>query len=145
MAIRRRVIPTAAAAKRASSRVKREPGGGLSPRAETIASTTPIIFETVDVARGSRLCLSAVGLMMGTSIGIGREEDDLSTALAGLGKFRASAARAVVETKRQYNPGWNTPTDLQNLLTVSEALTHAAPDRPESPSPTHASSMPIRA
>src|SRR6266566_7838860 len=65
MAIRRRAIPTAAAAKRASSTVRREPGGGLSPRAETIASTTPIIFDTVDVARGSRLCLSAVGLMMG--------------------------------------------------------------------------------
>jgi len=53
------------------------------------------------------------------------------TALAGLGKFRASAAPLVVETTRQYNPGWNTPNDFQNLLTVSEALTHAAPDRRE--------------
>jgi len=28
------------------------------------------------------------------------------------GEVPASAARVVVETKRQYNPGWNTPVDL---------------------------------
>src|SRR5436189_4703524 len=46
MAIRRRAIPTATAAKRASWRVRREPRGGLSPRAETMVSTTPIILDT---------------------------------------------------------------------------------------------------
>ena len=33
---------------------------------------------------------------------------------------------------REFNPGWHTALDLQNLLTVSEAITRAALERKES-------------
>ena len=33
---------------------------------------------------------------------------------------------------REYNPGWHTALDLDNLLTVSEAITRAAIERKES-------------
>jgi succinate dehydrogenase / fumarate reductase flavoprotein subunit len=37
-----------------------------------------------------------------------------------------------VSGNREYNPGWHTALDLDNLLTVSEAVTRAALDREES-------------
>ncbi len=70
--------------------------------------------------------------MMGTYVGIARSKDDLETALAELQKLRARAERVGVEGHRQYNPGWHTALDLQNLLTVSEAVTRAALERRES-------------
>lgn len=33
---------------------------------------------------------------------------------------------------REYNPGWHTAVDLENLLTVAEAVTRAALERRES-------------
>jgi succinate dehydrogenase / fumarate reductase flavoprotein subunit len=70
--------------------------------------------------------------MMGTYVGIARSEDDLKTALAHLDDLRARAARVAVSGARQYNPGWHTTLDLENLLTVSEAVTRAALQRRES-------------
>jgi succinate dehydrogenase / fumarate reductase flavoprotein subunit len=37
-----------------------------------------------------------------------------------------------VSGNREYNPGWHTALDLNNLLTVSEAVTRSALDRKES-------------
>jgi succinate dehydrogenase / fumarate reductase flavoprotein subunit len=37
-----------------------------------------------------------------------------------------------VPGNREYNNGWHTALDLQNLLTVSEAITRAAIERKES-------------
>ena len=45
-------------------------------------------------------------------------------------KRRADAVR--VPGNREYNPGWHTALDLNNLLTVSEAITRCAIERKES-------------
>jgi succinate dehydrogenase / fumarate reductase flavoprotein subunit len=37
-----------------------------------------------------------------------------------------------VPGNREYNPGWHTALDLQNLLTVAEAVTRSAIERKES-------------
>ena len=37
-----------------------------------------------------------------------------------------------VPGNREYNPGWHTALDLQNLLTVAEAVTRSALERKES-------------
>ena len=37
-----------------------------------------------------------------------------------------------VEGNREYNPGWHTALDLDNLLTVSEVIARAALERKES-------------
>ncbi len=65
-------------------------------------------------------------------VGIFRTEEDLKRALAELEKLKARADRVRVEGSRLFNPGWHLSRDLQCMLTVSEAATHAALARQES-------------
>jgi succinate dehydrogenase / fumarate reductase flavoprotein subunit len=70
--------------------------------------------------------------MMQDKVGIVRTEGDTSAALDGIAQLRGRAAGAGVRGHREYNPGWHTAVDLQNLLTVSEAVARCALDRQES-------------
>jgi succinate dehydrogenase / fumarate reductase flavoprotein subunit len=70
--------------------------------------------------------------MMQDLVGIVRTETEMEQALEGLKKLRARAANVSVSGNVDFNPGWHTALDLHNLLTVSEAITHAALERRES-------------
>ena len=70
--------------------------------------------------------------MMQDLVGIVRREDEMEQALEGIAKLKARAARAGVTGNREYNNGWHTALDLDNLLTVSEIITRAAITRKES-------------
>jgi succinate dehydrogenase / fumarate reductase flavoprotein subunit len=70
--------------------------------------------------------------MMQDLVGIVRTEREMLRALEGIGQLRRRARRVRVRGNRHYNPGWHTALDLQNLLTVSEAVTRAAIERKES-------------
>ncbi|MDH3582810.1 MAG: fumarate reductase/succinate dehydrogenase flavoprotein subunit [Phycisphaerae bacterium] len=70
--------------------------------------------------------------MMQDLAGIVRTEADLQQAVEELQKLGRRADRAVAPINREYNPGWHTALDLQNLLTVSEALARSALGRRES-------------
>jgi succinate dehydrogenase / fumarate reductase flavoprotein subunit len=70
--------------------------------------------------------------MMQDLVGIVRVEDEMKQALRGLEKLKARAVKVGVHGNREYNPGWHTALDLDNLLTVSEAITLAAIERKES-------------
>jgi len=70
--------------------------------------------------------------MMQDLVGIVRTEEEMLQAQAALGRLRDRAARVRVIGNREYNSGWHTALDLQNLLTVSEAITLAALHRKES-------------
>jgi len=65
-------------------------------------------------------------------VGIVRNEGEMREALEKIGKFKTRAEKAAVTGNREYNPGWHTAIDLKNLLTISEAITHAALERKES-------------
>jgi len=65
-------------------------------------------------------------------VGIVRTEGEMQQALEVVGKLRARAARAGIAGNRQYNNGWHTAMDLDNMLMVSEAVTRAALLRKES-------------
>jgi succinate dehydrogenase / fumarate reductase flavoprotein subunit len=65
-------------------------------------------------------------------VGIVRNETDMRRALDELEVLKTRAARVHVTGNREFNPGWHTALDLQNLLTVSEAITLAALERKES-------------
>ena len=65
-------------------------------------------------------------------VGIVRTESDMKQALARIAELRERAARAGTGGNREYNPGWHTTLDLDNLLTVSEAITRSALERKES-------------
>jgi succinate dehydrogenase / fumarate reductase flavoprotein subunit len=52
--------------------------------------------------------------------------------LDGVRALRSRTASVGVQGNREYNPGWHTALDLDNLLTVSEAIAMAAIERKES-------------
>ncbi|MCW5923928.1 MAG: fumarate reductase/succinate dehydrogenase flavoprotein subunit [Saprospiraceae bacterium] len=70
--------------------------------------------------------------MMQDLVGIVRNEEEMQKAAVELKKLRERAAKVRVVGNREYNGGWHTALDLQNLLTVSEAITLAALHRKES-------------
>src|SRR3954465_8213374 len=70
--------------------------------------------------------------MMQELVGIVRNEEEMRRALAGLAKLWERAAKVSAQANREFNPGWHTALDLNNLLTVSEAVTRAALERKES-------------
>ncbi|MFI5297430.1 MAG: fumarate reductase/succinate dehydrogenase flavoprotein subunit [Polyangiales bacterium] len=70
--------------------------------------------------------------MMQDLVGIVRLEDEMKKALVGIQALKLRAAKVGVSSHREYNPGWHTALDLDNLLTVSEAIAMSALERKES-------------
>jgi len=65
-------------------------------------------------------------------VGIVRQESEMVQALGQIEQLKQRAERAVVTGHREYNNGWHTAIDLQNLLTVSEIIALSALERKES-------------
>ncbi len=70
--------------------------------------------------------------MMQDLVGIVRTEEEMQRALDGIGLLKERAAQAGIGGNREYNNGWHTALDLNNLLTVSEIVTRTALIRKES-------------
>jgi succinate dehydrogenase / fumarate reductase flavoprotein subunit len=70
--------------------------------------------------------------MMQDLVGIVRREEELLKAMEELKKLWQRTGKVKVIGNREYNNGWHTALDLQNLMTVSEAITMAALERRES-------------
>ena len=65
-------------------------------------------------------------------VGIVRQEKEMLQALDVIQELKTRAERSGVTGNREYNSGWHTAIDLDNLLTVSEMVTKAALERKES-------------
>jgi succinate dehydrogenase / fumarate reductase flavoprotein subunit len=65
-------------------------------------------------------------------VGIVRNEGEMQEALQKLGELKQRAGSVKVGGNREYNPGWHTALDLENLLTVTEAVARCALERKES-------------
>ncbi|MDZ4662018.1 MAG: fumarate reductase/succinate dehydrogenase flavoprotein subunit [Pseudomonadota bacterium] len=65
-------------------------------------------------------------------VGIVRTESEMKQALVEIKTLKAKAATTAARGNREYNGSWHTALDLNNLLTVSEAITRAAIERKES-------------
>ncbi len=78
-----------------------------------------------DVHRALQECMQ-------TNVGIFRLQEELERAVGALAGLKARAAKVRVEGSRVYNPGWHLARDLQNMITVSEAITRSAMLRKES-------------
>jgi len=85
-----------------------------------------------DGAEGPYAVQHALQDMMQDLVGIVRQEKEMLQALERIQEFKLRASRAGVSGHREYNPGWHTAIDLNNLLTVSEMVTRAALERKES-------------
>jgi succinate dehydrogenase / fumarate reductase flavoprotein subunit len=65
-------------------------------------------------------------------VGIVRIENEMKQALDKVMKLWDRAKAVGCDGHREYNPGWHTALDLENLLTVSQAVAMSAIDRKES-------------
>jgi succinate dehydrogenase / fumarate reductase flavoprotein subunit len=70
--------------------------------------------------------------LMQDNVGIVRREEEMLRALDGIARLRERAKNVGTQGNREYNPGWHTAIDLNNLLTISEAIARSAIDRKES-------------
>ena len=70
--------------------------------------------------------------MMQDLVGIVRVEEEMERALKEIEQLKARAARVGIPGNREYNNGWHTALDLNNLLTVSEIVARVAILRKES-------------
>jgi succinate dehydrogenase / fumarate reductase flavoprotein subunit len=70
--------------------------------------------------------------VMQDMVGIVRQENEMMQALERIRELKARSEQVSVDGNREYNAGWHTALDLQNLLTVSEIVTRAALERKES-------------
>jgi len=65
-------------------------------------------------------------------VGIVRNESEIKKGLEAVAALRERSKKVAAPGNREYNPGWHTALDLENLLTVSEAVARAAIERKES-------------
>jgi len=70
--------------------------------------------------------------IMQDKAGIAREEKELKEAIDEIHALKQRASAMGAGGSREYNPGWHTTLDLQNLLTVAEAVALGALTREES-------------
>jgi succinate dehydrogenase flavoprotein subunit len=99
---------------------------------EATAQAALAPFERSGTAEGPYKVQYDLQDMMQDLVGIVRNEADMKRALEGIAMLRARAEQVGVMGNREYNPGWHTAMDLNNLLTCSEAITRAALERTES-------------
>ena len=62
-------------------------------------------------------------------VGIVRREEEILSAFDKIQELKKCAARVGVTGNREYNTGWHTALDLDNLLTISEIIGRAALQR----------------
>src|SRR4051794_18861926 len=107
------------------------PGKIDNAKIDNVASEVLAPFERNDGENPYEIQRELQELMQ-NNVGIVRTETEMQHALTELQQLKERAKRAGIIGNREYNPGWHTALDLENLLTVSEAITRAALERQES-------------
>jgi succinate dehydrogenase / fumarate reductase flavoprotein subunit len=70
--------------------------------------------------------------IMGTYVGIFREENDLKKGIQLLDELAEEIKHAAASGSKMYNPGWHMCRDLKNMLISSQAIARSALSRNES-------------
>jgi len=70
--------------------------------------------------------------IMQNLVGIVRTESEMQEALGKIAGLRVRAAKAGITGNIEYNTGWHTALDLENMLSISEMIAIAALERKES-------------
>jgi succinate dehydrogenase / fumarate reductase, flavoprotein subunit len=103
-----------------------------SQQADAVVSAALEPFNHTSNGEGAYKVEHDLQATMQELVGIVRREDEIKTAIERLKSLRDRASKVSVTGNREYNPGWHTALDLQNLLTVSEIVARAALERRES-------------
>jgi succinate dehydrogenase / fumarate reductase flavoprotein subunit len=117
-----------------AAKFAKENGAGRINPAEIDASAKKALepFERGAAGENPFTVQSDLQEMMQKLVGIVRLESEMQQALSEIPKLQARAARAGIGGNREYNTGWHTALDLDNLLTISEIVTIAGIERKES-------------
>ena len=106
--------------------------GSINPDEVALAENNALAPFEREGTEGPYAVQYALQDMMQDLVGIVRQEKEMLQALERIEQLRVRAQGVGVSGNREYNPGWHTAIDLNNLLTVSELVTLAALDRKES-------------
>jgi succinate dehydrogenase / fumarate reductase, flavoprotein subunit len=106
--------------------------GSVNPDEVALAEKHALSPFERDNGEGPYAVQHALQDMMQDLVGIVRQEKEMLEALDRIQQLKARAERVGVTGNREYNPGWHTAIDLNNLLTVSEMVAKAALERQES-------------
>jgi succinate dehydrogenase / fumarate reductase flavoprotein subunit len=96
------------------------------------AATAALAPFSRDPSVGPYQVQEALQETMQDNVNIVRAQAEMEHALGEIGRLKERAKMVGVQGNREYNPGWHTALDLNNLLTVSEAVTRSALERKES-------------
>ena len=116
----------------AASYAKENSLGAINAQEVQLAEKRALAPFERDSTEGPYAVQHALQDMMQDLVGIVRQDKEMLQALDRIRQLRARAERVGVGGNREYNPGWHTAIDLNNLLTVSEMVTLAALERKES-------------
>ncbi len=116
----------------AASYAKQNSLGVINPKEVELAEKRALAPFERDSAEGPYAVQHALQDMMQDLVGIVRQEKEMLQALDRIRQLQARAEQVGVGGNREYNPGWHTAIDLNNLLTISEMVTLAALERKES-------------
>src|SRR4029078_1896482 len=105
----------------------KENGKGISIEEQEATTFAKRVLEPFERSEGDNPFQVQYDLqeMMQDLVGIVRNEEELLKAIEELKKLGERSLTVKVMGNREYNNGWHTALDLQNLLTVSEAITIA--------------------
>ncbi len=99
---------------------------------QSVATTALAFFERGPSGENPYQIQYDLQETMQNLVGIVRVEDEMQQALGATAQLHVRAERAGVPGNREYNNGWHTAIDVENMLVVSEAITRAALLRKES-------------
>jgi succinate dehydrogenase / fumarate reductase flavoprotein subunit len=116
----------------AASYAKEQSPGVISSDEVAAAEKQALAPFGRDSAEGPYAVQHALQDMMQDLVGIVRQEKEMLEALEHIHELKERAERVGVQGHREYNPGWHTAVDLNNLLVVSEMVMKAALERKES-------------
>jgi len=117
-----------------AAKFAKENGQAINIDENEIAALAKMVLEPFERTEGDSPFQVQYDLqdMMQDLVGIVRNEEELLKAMEELEKLSKRSGKVRVVGNREYNNGWHTALDLQNLMTVSEAITRAAIERKES-------------
>jgi succinate dehydrogenase / fumarate reductase flavoprotein subunit len=100
--------------------------------AEVKRALAPIDRDAGSKAENPYLIQEQLQDIMQEGVGIVRKEADMKAALEKVRALKERAQHIQVKGNREYNAGWHTALDVENLLLVSEAIAISAIARKES-------------
>ena len=117
-----------------AAKFAKENGAGKISKAELDASAKAALepFERGAAGENPFTIQGELQEFMQDLVGIVRVESEMQEALGKIAKLRERAVRAGITGNIEYNTGWHTALDLENMLSISEIITLAGIERQES-------------